>query len=209
MVKVKICGITNLKDALLAESLGAYALGFVFAPSPRRITPEKAAAISKKLSPFTVKTGVFVNEKSAKINSAVKKACLDAVQLHGEESPSDIAKIKSHKKIKGVRVKTSKDINAAIRKYAGVVDAFLFDAYSVAGYGGTGERFDHSLLTKIKKPYILAGGITPSNAFQIIKKIKPAMIDLSSGVEKEKGKKSASKLRTLFMEVKRAERALQ
>ena len=206
MVKVKICGITNLSDALLAESLGASAVGFVFAPSPRRITPEKAAAISQCLSPFTIKTGVFVNEKPSKINSAVKRARLDAVQFHGDESPSEIAKVKAHKKIKGVRVKSLKDIKNALRVYSGVVDAFLFDSHSESGFGGTGKDFDHGLLAKIKRPYILAGGITPSNVFQIIRKVKPAMIDLSSGVEKEKGKKSRLKMRALFMQVKRAER---
>lgn len=209
MTRVKICGITNLKDALLAESLGASAIGFVFAPSPRRITPEKAALITAKLSPFTIKTGVFVNESTAKINSTVKKACLDAVQFHGEETPAEISKTKVHMKIKGVRVKALRDINSAIKKYSGSVDAFLFDAYSENGYGGTGARFDHGMLLKIKRPYILAGGITPSNVFAIIKNIRPAVIDLSSGVEKEKGKKSTSKLKTLFMEVKRAEKAVQ
>lgn len=205
MVKVKICGITNLNDALIAESLGAFAIGFVFAPSRRRITPEKAGIISRRLSPLTAKIGVFVNEKTERINSAVKEAGLDAAQFHGEESPADIAKARVHKKIKGVRVKNLKDISRALRAYSDVVDVFLFDAYSESGLGGTGAVFDHGLLAKIKRPYILAGGITPSNVFRIIRTVKPAMIDLSSGVEKEKGKKSRLKMRTLFMEVNRAE----
>ena len=195
-MKIKICGITNTEDALLCESLGANALGFIFYKGSKRYTPPEAAyEIIKSLSPFTMKVGVFVNESSETINKIALTAKLNAVQLHSEESPEAIANI-SLPVIKSFRV----DDNFDYKILENFPDTYyLLDTYSISEYGGTGKTFDWGKIPdKYKSKIILAGGVSIENLEEIYTKIKPAAIDLSSSLESEPGKKDKEKVKRFF-----------
>jgi len=199
-VKAKICGITNAGDAKAAARAGADIIGMIFAKSPRRITPVKARSISGSIPRGVKKAGVFVNEEPAEINRLIKMLKLDYVQLCGNEEPADIRRIKGAKKIKAIMVKSGKEARAQVKKYKNCVSFFLFDAYKKGKHGGTGKLvpLKHLKSIKAKKKFFIAGGINPSNAVRIIKAVKPYGIDVGSGVEKSKGKKSRAKLLRLF-----------
>ncbi|MEI7639926.1 MAG: phosphoribosylanthranilate isomerase [bacterium] len=202
--KIKICGITNTRDALYAEKKGAAVIGFIFAKSPRQIEPIAAAGISKKLRGATLKAGIFVNEKSEKINATVVKVGLTMVQLQGKESIAQVKKVKAKMVVKGIRVKTSAQVKTDIKKYEKYVDGFVFDGFVKNIYGGTGKKFDWKVLKaiKIKKPFFLAGGIGPENAVMAVKSCQPWGLDISSGVEKVPGKKDHKKIDALFKNIK-------
>ena len=194
MAKIKICGITNLSDAQAASQLGADAVGFIFAKSPRRISPSKAGKIAASLPPFISKVGVFVNEKSSRVNKIAKECRLDYVQLHGEESPEYVKKIKLPV-IKALRIKDRSTLRQ-IKKLK--VEALLLDTYEKGRRGGTGKTFNWNIAKAAKKfgiPVILSGGLTPGNVSRAIKKVKPYAVDASSGVELYPGKKSIMKLK--------------
>ncbi len=198
-LKVKICGITNIEDALLAQQLGADAIGFIFYnKSKRYISPDIAESISKYLSPFTMKIGVFVNESTEEINKISAKVKLNAVQLHGEESPELIEKI-NLPVIKSFRI--NDEFNFSIlNDYKNV--SFLFDAFSKDEYGGTGKTFNWNLIPpELKNKIILSGGISIENVEEVIKKINPAAIDVSSSLEEYPGKKDHQKLKQFFEKV--------
>jgi phosphoribosylanthranilate isomerase len=180
-LKVKICGITNNEDATLAEKLGADAVGFIFyKESKRYISPESASEIIKILSPLTLKVGVFVNENPELINSTASKIKLNAVQLHGNENPETINKINFHV-IKSFRIKEEFDFNI-LNDYKNV--SFLLDSYSEKEFGGTGKTFNWDLIPpRLKYNYILSGGVSVDNVEEIIKKVKPTAIDVSSSLE--------------------------
>jgi len=205
MVKVKICGITNVKDAVMVAQSGADIVGFIFAESKRKITPEQAAKISRKVPKKVMKTGVFVDEDVRKVNSIIRKAGLDMVQLSGDESVNYIKKIRNASVIKVIRVKDKRNLEKKIRLYEGHVDMFLFDTYLKGTYGGTGKQFDWKIIDKlkIKKPFFVAGGITPENVCSLLKINGLQGIDTSSGVEQSPGKKSRVKIRKLFSNIKR------
>jgi phosphoribosylanthranilate isomerase len=195
-LKIKICGITNLEDALLCESLGANALGFIFYKGSKRyISPEAANEISKSLSPFTMKVGVFVNETPDTINNISSIAKFNAVQLHGEESSDSIKNI-SLPVIKSFRVDDNFDYNV-LKSYRDTY--FLLDTYSNTEFGGTGKVFNwENIPVEYKNKIILAGGISIENVEEIFIKVKPAAIDLSSSLELEPGKKDKEKVKRLF-----------
>lgn len=158
MVKIKICGITNYDDAALAANLGADALGFIFASSPRKIEPENARAIIRKLPPFVKSIGVFVNEETNKIMDIIEYCGLDNVQLHGNESPETCEEFMP-RTIKALRIKDD-CTPEQYETYKGKVKAFLLDTYSEKAAGGTGKTFNWDMAVKIKKlgvPIILAG----------------------------------------------------
>ena len=199
MTKIKICGITNLEDARAAADFGADALGFVFfRDSPRAITPEKASEIIARLPAFITTVGVFVNEPREKIQETAKAAGIDVIQLHGDESPESCRL--SRRVIKGIRVKSLESLEPLI-KYEGLVSAFLLDAYAPHMLGGTGQVFNWDIAIEAKTfgRIILAGGLTPENIAEAINRVKPYAVDVSSGVEIEKGKKDHQKMR-LFIE---------
>ncbi len=196
-VKVKICGITNLEDALLAEELGADALGFIFyKKSKRYIQPEKAAEIIARLSPFTLKVGVFVNSPVDEINKIAAEAKLNLIQLHGDEKPEIIKEI-NLPVVKAFRVNEYFDFKSVENfECAG----YLFDTLSGNKYGGTGIRFNwDSIPHHLRSKIILAGGIGTGNLNEAIK-INPAAIDLSSAIELFPGKKDEIKMREFFNE---------
>lgn len=198
-MRVKICGITNKEDALLAEKLGANAIGFIFhKKSKRYVLPEIASEIIKILSPFTIKTGVFVNEEAAEINTISSQIKLNAVQLHGDEAPDIIEKI-DFPVIKSFRIKGDFDF-AVLNKYINV--SFLFDSYSIEEYGGTGKNFNWHLIPKeLDGNFILAGGISGDNIEEIINKINPKAIDVSSSLEKSPGIKDHKKVEVFFNKI--------
>lgn len=191
-----------MEDALLAVNLGADALGFVFAESPRRITSSKACKIIRKLPPFIFSVGVFVNETPEKIKKAIETCRLNAIQLHGEESPAFCKRLKKYAKvIKVFRIKNEADIKD-IPKYD--VDAYLLDAFSPAAYGGTGKTFNWDLALKAKKvlggrPLILSGGLNPANVRQAVLRVQPYAVDVSSGVERSPGKKDRALLEKFIL----------
>ena len=161
-VKLKICGITNLEDASIAVELGANALGFIFAPSPRQITPQKARAIIRAIPPFVKTVGVFVNEAPATIREVMQHCGLDLIQLHGDESPALCDELRPCT-IKTLRIKDESSLQAG-RAYQGKVRALLLDTYSREKAGGTGKTFDWNLAIKIKKmgiPIILLTSSSP------------------------------------------------
>ena len=198
-LRVKICGITNLEDALLCESEGADALGFIFyKKSKRYIEPDLAKEIINYLSPFIMKVGVFVNESVDFINETAAELNLNAVQLHGEESPELVSKI-TFPVIKSFRINNGFDFSI-LKKYS---DNFLLlDTYSDAEYGGTGKTFNWKLIPhELKNKIILAGGISADNIEEIFFNIKPAAVDLSSSLESEPGKKDKEKVKEFFKKI--------
>jgi phosphoribosylanthranilate isomerase len=204
MVRVKICGITNSGDALLAAELGAHALGFIFyKKSPRYVAPDKARHIIGQLPPFVATVGVFVDENAGAVREIASLAGLDWLQLHGSESP-DYCRSLGRRVIKGFRVKGD-EIYAQISAYQGAAQAFLLDTYKPGTPGGTGETFDWEVARQVNKcgPIILAGGLTPDNVAQAINIAQPAAVDVASGVEKESGKKDPERLRAFLAAVRK------
>jgi len=203
-VAVKICGITDYEDASIAVELGAAALGFIFAHSPRQVTPQKARDIISAIPPFVKTVGIFVNQDPIEINKVMRYCGLDLVQLHGDESPDFCDELMPYT-IKALRIKDEASLRTA-QAYRGKVRALLLDTYSKEKAGGTGETFDWQLAIKIKKlgiPIILAGGLGPSNIEGAISIVRPYAVDVNSGVEKRPGKKSHSLIKDLMEKVKR------
>jgi len=201
-VLVKICGIKRINDALLAEKLGASAVGFIFyKKSPRYIMPEKAGEISKILGPFIARVGVFVDKDPSVVMKIVRIAHLTAVQLHGSEEMEYIRKLKGIRVIKTFRVAQDFDC----KKMNGYkVNAFLLDTCDKDGfYGGTGKTFDWGKAVECSKygRIILAGGLNQSNIKEAVKIVKPWAVDVSSGVEISPGIKDADKMRDFFTAV--------
>ena len=210
-VHIKICGITRLGDALLAEKLGAASVGFVFYhKSPRYIVPEKVGDISEKLGPFIGRLGVFVDEEPSKVIEIFSAAHLTAVQLHGSESPAYIHELKllrsaaESPEAQGIRVikafRIGQDFDCG--EMAGYdVNAFLLDTFEKGScYGGTGKTFDWNKALECKKygRIILAGGLNPSNVLDAVTTVKPWAVDVSSGVEKNPGIKDPDKMIAFF-----------
>jgi phosphoribosylanthranilate isomerase len=204
MVRIKICGITNLADAELAASLGAHALGFIFyAKSPRSVRPDAAREIIRNLPPLVMSVGVFVDEAAEVVREIAATAGLDWVQLHGQEPP-DYCRALQRRVIKGFRIKDAGSLSV-LPTYRGSVQAFLLDTYKAGTAGGTGETFDWGLARQAKElgPVILAGGLNPGNVAQAIQEVQPAAVDVASGVEATPGKKDPEKLRKFFEAAKR------
>jgi len=196
MVKVKVCGITNLEDALVSFLYGADAIGFVFyKKSPRYISPQKCANISAILPKKILRVGVFVDEKAQRVKKTARACRLDMLQFHGDESPAYCRKFKGYKVIKSFRV--DKRINLDdISRYK--TYAYLFDTYSKGKPGGTGEKFNWKLLcqtAKMKRIVFLSGGLTSGNVQKAIKLLRPDWVDASSSLESRPGKKDHRKIK--------------
>ncbi len=206
MVKVKICGITNHQDAAIAVKLGADAIGFVFAPSPRRIAPEKAREIITELPPFVQTVGVFVNERPDAIREIIRLCSLNLIQLHGDEPPEMCKDFMPHT-IKAFRVR-DKTVLQSIAPYKGKIRAILFDTYVAQERGGTGRRFDWDLAIMGKGlgvSVILSGGLTPSNSERAILTVKPFAVDVGSGVENRPGEKDHFLIKELMKKIRKIE----
>ena len=197
VAKVKICGITNYEDAVLAMDLGTDLLGLNFYPeSPRYIPVEKAAEIVRRLPAHVELAGVFVNPSLSDLRRAITECHLDWVQLHGDETPDFCQSLASYpvKVIKALRVKGPSDLEKA---YEYKVDAILLDAFQPSRYGGTGKSFDWGMIRDVGMRVFLAGGINSDNAAKAIS-LGVYGIDVCSGVESKPGKKDPEKLKALF-----------
>jgi phosphoribosylanthranilate isomerase len=197
MIRVKICGITNVDDARLAADLGAAAIGIVFWPrSPRRVTLAQAEDIVAALPPLVSAVGVFVNQVEEAAHT-VREIGLSAVQFHGDE-PAQSYHAFPVRVIKAVPVRDARarDLAAAVPPPATV----LLDAHDPVARGGTGRTIDWSIAASIARarPVILSGGLTPANVADAIEAVHPYAIDVSSGVEASPGHKDPAKLRALF-----------
>ncbi|MBI5042660.1 MAG: phosphoribosylanthranilate isomerase [Nitrospirae bacterium] len=201
MTFVKICGITNLDDALFASEAGADALGFVFyKKSPRHIEPEKARDIIKRLPPFATTVGVFADQTEAEIKGIIAETNIDIVQLHGEEPPEFCERL-NKRVIKAIRVRSMESL-AEVKTYKAC--ALLLDTYDKNLKGGTGRIFNWEIAreAKIFNKIIIAGGLTPENVADAIKVAQPYAVDVSSGVEKEKGIKDHQKIKMFIKKAK-------
>jgi phosphoribosylanthranilate isomerase len=201
-VRVKICGITRLEDALEAVRFGADALGFNFWPrSKRHCATEVAAEIISRLPPFVATVGVFVNQSRAEINRVVARTGIGAVQLHGDETP-ELARALKRPVIRAVRIEGPASLSELERWSA---SAFLLDTAS-AGYGGSGTTFDWRLAKGAGKrfPILLAGGLTPANVADAVKQVRPYGVDVASGVESAPGLKDSRKMRRFITAAKEA-----
>jgi len=205
MVKVKICGITNIDDALAAVEFGADMLGFVFAESPRRISPEKARDIIRNVPPHIITVGLFVNEEAQRVREAAASAGVRAIQLHGDESPEYASGFSPDalQVIKAFRVAGREDL-APINQYQ--CDAILLDTKAEGVAGGSGKVFDWEILkgAGFGCPVILAGGLTPDNVAQAVERVHPYAVDVSSGVESSPGRKDKELLRRFISSAKGA-----
>jgi phosphoribosylanthranilate isomerase len=203
MTKVKICGITNLEDALAALFCGADALGFVFyKKSPRFIAPVKARNISRILPKKILKVGVFVNEHPAEVKKIARLCRLDMLQFHGNETAEYCAKFKSYKVIKAFPVAKSIDL---VRVLEYKVYAYLFDAFSKKGFGGSGKKFNWNLLNnidRIKLPVFLSGGLSCANVSRAVKQLNPDWVDVSTSLELRPGKKNHKRINSFIRRVK-------
>lgn len=207
MVRIKICGITNEKDALWAVNLGADYIGFNFYKnSPRKISPKLVAQIIGKLPAFTQPVGIFVNEEMKAVKRIAEKCRLNLVQLHGEESPEYCRELQVQsarlKIIKAFRIRDKESLEG-MEKYS--VDYYLLDSYVPGIEGGTGEVFNWDMAVEAKqvgKPVFLAGGLTPDNITQAIEKVNPYGVDVASGVERTPRRKDYDLMREFINRIK-------
>jgi phosphoribosylanthranilate isomerase len=198
-MRVKICGITNIDDALLCSKLGADAVGFIFYDKSKRFIPfERAKDIIAQLPNFITKVGVFVNHPIEEINSICNETRINTVQLHGEELPEYVQRI-TKPVIKSFRIHDGFNFNI-LSQYKNC--SFLLDSFSHSELGGSGLTFDWSKIpSELKNKIILAGGVSTDNIDFIYRKIKPQAVDLSSSVEISPGKKDKTKLKEFFNKV--------
>lgn len=203
-VKVKICGITSVADAQAAAEAGADMIGLMFyEKSPRHITLETAAAIHRALPPFVLRVGVFVNPAAELVLRALGDCGLSLLQFHGDEA-SEFCTQFGAMSLKALRVRDAESLNQLANFQT---EAFLLDAYSPGGLGGTGEKFDWALAVAAQqfgKPIFLAGGLTPENVADAVRQVRPFAVDVSSGVESAPGKKDAAKVRAFIAAARQA-----
>jgi phosphoribosylanthranilate isomerase len=200
MLRIKICGITQLDDARLACDLGTDAIGFIFyEKSPRYITMEFAAAISEQLPDHVARVGVFVNTPPEKIVTYIERVKLDAAQFHGDYPLSELEQFDPQQVIAVVRV-SERFRGSELEKFQGRAAAILLDTHRKGMYGGTGETFDWQAAIEAKAygRIILAGGLNPGNVRQAVEMVSPYALDVSSGLEAQPGKKDHEKLTLLF-----------
>jgi len=200
-VRVKICGITRVEDALAAVAQGADAIGLVFyAPSPRAVSIEQAAAIAKQIPAFVSVVGLFVNAEESFVKEVIAQVPLDLLQFHGDETPEQCARY-GLPFIKAVRVKSDTNLVQCAKDYS-ASRALLLDTYTEGVAGGTGHVFDWGLIpSDLNKPVVLAGGLTAENVALAIQQVKPYAVDVSGGVEASKGIKDAAKIAAFMQQV--------
>jgi phosphoribosylanthranilate isomerase len=199
-MKVKICGITNIDDALSAAELGADALGFIFVKSsPRHINPSAARKIIQALPPFVVPVGVVADMAYNDVLEIIDQTSIGCVQFHGDETPKQIVKYPVPV-YKSFRVDSSFNPEV-LRRYKG--SAYLLDTKISGELGGTGQTFNWEIAIKAKEygRIILAGGLTPENIIEAVRTVQPYAVDVNSGVEESPGKKDRTKIKLLFKQL--------
>lgn len=212
-MKVKICGLTNLADALAAVDAGADLLGFNFYPSsPRYVPPEDCARMVRELRlrrSLTVMVGVFVNEPPAEIRAIMDHCRLDLAQLSGDEPPEDLIRLGACA-FKALRPANATTLQDSLARYPARLGppAWLVDAFRPGRYGGTGQVAEWNLARSLARqaPILLAGGLTPENVAQAVRQVQPWGVDVASGVESTPGQKDDAKMRALIEAVRKNER---
>lgn len=207
-VRVKVCGITRLEDALTAITHGADAIGLVFyGPSDRNVSISQAAAIANHIPAFVSIVGLFVNAETAFVQQVLSEVKLDLLQFHGDETPSYCAQY-LRPYIKAIRVKPDSNLLQCAKDFS-TAKGLLLDTYSEGVAGGTGHVFDWSLIPQqfinmqlgLFPPVILAGGLTSTNVAQAIRQVRPFAVDVSGGVESSKGIKDVAKIAAFMQQV--------
>ena len=205
--RIKICGITREQDAAAAVAAGADALGLVFyAPSPRHVTPQRAAQLTAHLPAFVTKVGLFVNASSEAVGAVLAQVPLDLLQFHGDEDAAYCSQF-GKAWIKAARVKPGLALLEYALAFAEArgISGLLLDA-DAAGYGGGGKTFDWSLIPRsLPLPVILSGGLHPGNIAQAVRAVRPWAVDVSSGVEAARGIKDAQKITEFIAGVRDAD----
>ncbi|MDP2824527.1 MAG: phosphoribosylanthranilate isomerase [Sulfuritalea sp.] len=205
--RIKICGITREQDLAAAVAGGADALGFVFyAPSPRHVTPRRAAQLMAHVPAFVTKVGLFVNESAQTVRAVLAQTPLDLLQFHGDEDAAYCSRF-GKPWIKAARMKPGFDLLEYASAFAGApgVSGLLLDAH-VEGYGGGGKTFDWSLIPQsLPLPVILSGGLHPGNVAEAVRVVRPWAVDVSSGVEAARGIKDAQKITEFIAGVRNAD----
>lgn len=202
-VRVKICGLTSRRDAFAAVDAGADAVGFNFHPSsPRVVTPAFARSVVRSLPPFVTPVGLFVNRPAAEVARVCRFAGLRLAQLHGDEPPSVIRTLHPLPVLKVVRVRDRKSVRSADRYAAAAL--LMFDTFDPAVRGGSGRRFNWKLLNGFRRPFLLAGGLTPANVASAVRTVRPFGVDVASGVERRPGIKDHAKMSAFVRSAKTA-----
>jgi phosphoribosylanthranilate isomerase len=202
--RVKICGITRIEDATAAARAGADAIGLVFEPkSPRYVKPDQAQAIMRALPPFVTVVGLFVNAAPDTVETVLNRVPLDLLQFHGDETPEQCRRY--HRPyIKAIHMRADVNLHDQAHRYADA-EGLLLDTAAANVAGGSGQTFDWSLVPADPgKPVILAGGLTPENVAEAVRKVRPFAVDVSSGVEQSKGIKDAQKISAFIEAVRNA-----
>ena len=202
--KIKICGITNLKNALDAADIGADALGFVFfKDSPRYIEPKEARLIIDRLPPFVLRVGLFVNATKEEVSSAITESRVNVLQFHGDEDENFCNQF-DLPYIKVISFRDGVNLLECCKLYFSS-SSILIDTFSESLRGGTGETFDWDLIPKeLPLPIIIAGGLNENNVTLLVKKINPYGVDVSGGVELEKGIKDNTMMKNFILGVQNA-----
>lgn len=206
--RIKICGITREADARAACEAGADALGFVFyPPSPRAVTAARAAELAAVAAPFVSRVGLFVNPTTEQVLQVLATGAIHVLQFHGEEAPEFCASFGTPW-IKAARVRPGFDLLEFAARYRGG-DGLLCDAY-VETYGGAGQTFDWSLIpVPLPRPLILSGGLDEANVGAAIRAVRPAAVDVSSGVEVAKGVKDPARIHAFVEKVRQADESIR
>lgn len=204
--RVKICGFTRVEDAVCAARLGVDAIGLVFyPPSPRNVGVEQAVKIVNALPTFVSVVALFVDEQESQIRKILQRVPIDCLQFHGDE-PAEACRLYNKRYMKAVRVQHTIDISDLASQYHDAA-GLLLDAYHPGAKGGTGSLFDWELIPEhCSLPIILAGGLDENNARHAVQAVRPYALDVSSGVEAEKGVKDALKMAAFIREVNEGDR---
>jgi phosphoribosylanthranilate isomerase len=203
--RVKICGITREQDAAAVVQAGADALGLVFYPaSPRHVALEQARRIAAAVAPFVTVTGLFVNAPADLVREVLDRVPLGLLQFHGQET-NEQCNCFGLPFIKSIPMRSETDLSSLLSEYPDTA-GFLLDAWQPEIHGGGGVTFDwQQVPDDFDAPIILAGGLTPGNVASAIRSVKPYAVDVSTGVEREKGIKSREKIEAFMREVRNSE----
>lgn len=203
-IRIKICGITSVRDAQLAVDTGANAIGLVFyAPSPRAVSIEQAQVIADSVGPFVTVVGLFVDADEAAIREVLATVRLDVLQFHGNE-PREFCELFQRPYMKAIRMRPELNVQDAVAAYPSA-SAILLDAYRPGVPGGTGETFDWQRIPRDTiRPIVLAGGLTPENIASAITSVQVYGVDVSGGVESSPGIKDADKINAFIVNARNA-----
>ncbi len=204
--RIKICGLTRSEDVQFAVSCGVDAIGFVFAPSPRRISAEVAARLAVEVPPGVLRVGLFLDQGRSEIEQVLAKVPLDILQFHGLETDRQCG-VFALPWLKAVAMENGNSVERAERDYPGAA-GLLLDSHRAGQRGGSGRVFDWSLVRRAAKPLWLAGGLEASNVAEAIRMVRPYAVDVSSGVESAPGVKDAGKISRFIQAVRLADKLI-